>query len=110
MQSDNISSNLQMSNSRLNDFDMGEQNFGVLTIKVANVPMSSTLRILDSITDNSGSMIDRCFDGRTKMAHAAHVLHNVINTISNNDASVSMASYSFDNITDEIFLSRYYFT
>jgi len=98
-----ISSNLQMSNTRLPDFNMGEKMFGVLAIKVANKPMSSTLRVLDSVTDNSGSMGDICADGKSKMDHAKHVLKNVINTVALLFATVSIASYSFDDKTDEIF-------
>ena len=101
-----ISTSMSMSNSKLAKFSKfisGEETFGVLTIKVADVPMSTQLHILDSTTDMSGSMQDICSDGKSKMQHASHVLKNMVNTIVNNNAPVSMASYGFDNKTDEIF-------
>ena len=101
-----ISTSLSMSNAQLVEFSKfikGEETFGVLTIKVADVPMSTHLHIIDSATDISGSMQYICSDGKSKMQHASHVLKNMANAIVNNNAPVLMASYGFDNKTDEIF-------
>ena len=81
-----------------------EMKFGTLEIKIADTPMLTGHQVLDTSTDISGSMSDDCKDGKSKMQHARHTLQNIVSAIVNSkDASVTMATYGFDNMVDEIF-------
>lgn len=90
------------------DFTLFPENadmkFGTLEIKIADTPMLTGHQVLDTSTDISGSMSDCCNDGKSKMQHARHTLQNIVSAIVKSDeASVTMATYGFDNMVDEIF-------
>ena len=90
------------------DFNLFPENqamkFGILELKIADTPMLTTHQVLDTSTDISGSMSDCCNDGKSKMQHARHTLQNIVSAIVKSDgASVTMATYGFDNMVDEIF-------
>ena len=78
--------------------------FGVLEINIADTPMLTGHQVLDTNNDISGSMGDICSDGKSKMQHVVHTLKNIVSAIVKSDgASVTMATYGFDNKVDEIF-------
>jgi len=77
--------------------------FGVLEVKIADTPMLTGHQVLDTSNDISGSMSDVCKDGKTKMEHAIHTLKNIVSAIVKSEgASVTMATYGFDDKVDEI--------
>ena len=81
-----------------------DMKFGVFELKIADTPMLTQPQVLDTSNDISGSMDDHCKDGKTKMQHAIHTLKNIVSAIVKSDgASVTMATYGFDNKVDEIF-------
>ena len=78
--------------------------FGVFELKIADTPMLTGHQALDTSNDISGSMSDLCKDGKSKMQHAIHTLKNIVTAIvKSNEASVTMATYGFDNRIEEIF-------
>jgi hypothetical protein len=84
--------------------DNPNQKFGTLEIKIADTPMSTAHHVLDTNCDMSGSMDDNCSDGKTKMQHAKHTLKNIVTALSNTpDASVTMATYAFDDKVETVF-------
>jgi len=81
-----------------------EMKFGVFELKLADTPMLTGHQVLDTSTDISGSMSDCCKDGKSKMQHARHTLQNIVSAIVKSEgASVTMATYGFDDKVDEIF-------
>ena len=81
-----------------------DMKFGTIELKIADTPMLTTHQVLDTSTDISGSMSDCCKDGKSKMQHARHTLQNIVSAIVKSDgASVTMATYGFDNKIEEIF-------
>ena len=81
-----------------------DMKFGVFKLKIADTPMLAEHQVLDTSNDISGSMDDSCKDGKTKMQHAIHTLKNIVTAIVRSEgASVTMATYGFDNKIDEIF-------
>jgi len=81
-----------------------DMKFGILELNVADTPMLTTHQVLDTSTDISGSMGDDCKDGKSKMQHAIHTLKNIVSAIVKSDgASVTMATYGFDDKIEEIF-------
>ncbi len=83
------------------DHDM---KFGVFELKIADTPILTGHQVLDTSTDISGSMSDFCKDGKSKMQHARHTLQNIVSAVAKSDgASVTMATYGFDDKIDEIF-------
>lgn len=55
----------------------GGERFGILTVKTApGAPVAQPRAILFGL-DRSGSMDDRCADGRTKIQHATHTTKNL---------------------------------
>jgi hypothetical protein len=84
--------------------DDPDMMFGVFELKIADTPMLTEHQVLDTSNDISGSMDDHCKDGKTKMQHAIHTLKNIVSAIVKNDgASVTMATYGFDDKVEEIF-------
>jgi von Willebrand factor type A domain len=78
--------------------------FGILKIKIADTPMLTQPQVLDSSNDNSGSMADRCNDGKSKMEHAIHTLKNIVTAVAKSEqASITMGTYSFDDTVETIF-------
>lgn len=81
-----------------------DTKFGVFELKIADTPILTGHQVLDTSNDISGSMSDFCKDGKTKMQHAIHTLKNIVTAIvKRNEASVTMATYGFDNKIEEIF-------
>ena len=81
-----------------------ELTFGIMQLKIADTPMITQQQVLDTSNDISGSMAEYCSDGSSKMNHAIHTLKNIITSIANNTAaSVTMATYGFDDKIETIF-------
>jgi hypothetical protein len=84
--------------------DMPDSHFGIIQLIVADTPIYTKNQHVNCMIDISGSMADKCIDGRSQMTIAAHTLQNVINTIAQyDDADVTMSVYGFDNKIDTIF-------
>lgn len=91
------SSNLDTSKIQLPSTNT-ENKFGLLTLK--SVPSLLTDKNLEIIfqVDCSGSMSDKCSDGRTKMHHILHTLKNMILYFKENPAlKVYITIHSFDD-------------
>ena len=73
------------------------ENFGLLTLKAALSSMTTKqLELLFQI-DCSGSMQDKCSDGRTKMQHTLHTLKNMIHFLKENPSlKVQITIHAFD--------------
>jgi hypothetical protein len=51
--------------------------------------------------DISGSMSDRCRDGRTKMQHTSFTLERILDYMVENKIEVSIGLFAFDNVVEE---------
>ncbi len=76
-------------------------NFGVLTIKVPKGDLIGEPQTIIFTIDRSGSMDDRCSDGRTKMQHAAHTTKNLWDMLAAQQG-ITGALYTFDDKVDTI--------
>lgn len=74
-----------------------DAKFGVLNLK-ANL-MQLTQAEIEFVLqiDSSGSMSERCSDGRTKAEHIAHVLKNIIWYFKENSVNAFITIRAFDN-------------
>jgi hypothetical protein len=72
--------------------------FGVINLKIKKMDPSIQKRHFVFNVDCSGSMSDRCNDGRTKMDHANHTLINMINYFAEHpELMVSITVIAFDS-------------
>jgi Mg-chelatase subunit ChlD len=78
-----------------------KKTFGVLQLDV-NV-FQQLRRKLELIVnqDISGSMSDRCRDGRSKMEHTRFTLERIFDYMVQNGIDVSVGLYAFDNVIEE---------
>ena len=90
----------------LNDLDtnlvpvpISDAKFGILNLKSVSSPLTEeTLEFIFQI-DRSGSMRDRCLDGRTKMEHIIHTLNNIVNYfLENRSLKVFITVEAFDDL------------
>jgi len=93
--------------SPLSDLQLFEDDglvFGILQVTINSTPILHQDQVLDNNIDMSGSMEDTCQDGKSKMQHAKHTLKNIVTTVAKKpDASITMATYGFDDETETIF-------
>lgn len=75
-----------------------EYKFGILDIKIrTEIPITSKHIHMFFTIDASGSMSDRCSDGRSKMDHIHHTLENMLRIFhENKECNISVHVQSFD--------------
>jgi hypothetical protein len=72
--------------------------FGILDLEAIYAQITQEILEVLFMIDNSGSMCDSGFDGRTKMQHIIHTLTNIVNYFRENKISnVFITIYSFDD-------------
>jgi len=86
------------------DSENSNNTFGILDIKIrSEIPIVSKHVHMFFTIDASGSMSDRCSDGRTKMAHIHHTLENMLRLFHDNkDCKISIHIQSFDTIVKTV--------
>jgi uncharacterized protein YegL len=77
----------------------GEVKFGILNLKAATVSLNEEQEYdFIFMVDCSGSMSDRCADGRDKMQHIVHTLKNMITYFKENSGiKCHITVYAFDS-------------
>ena len=75
-----------------------DQSFGILNLQIRDsIPIVKVLHVIFTI-DRSGSMLDMCSDGLTKMAHIIFTLQNIIKMFhKKSEAKISIRVQSFDS-------------
>jgi hypothetical protein len=82
---------------------ISDAKFGILKLTAISAPMSSEIHEFIFMVDRSGSMSDKCSDGRDKMQHILHTLKNMIIYFKDNkNVKVFINIYAFDDKIDEI--------
>lgn len=78
--------------------DTDDYNFGILNINIRNeIPVTNKHIHVVFTIDASGSMNNRCSDGKTKMDHIHHTLSNMLRMFyENSDCNISIHVQSFD--------------
>lgn len=73
--------------------------FGILTFNAVSCNITSQGQEFVFVIDRSGSMSDRCSDGRTKMQHITHTLKNMILYFHENSIqNLYVTVFAFDDI------------
>ena len=57
---------------------ISDAKFGILKLTAISAPMNQDVNEMIFMVDRSGSMSDRCSDGRDKMQHILHTLKNML--------------------------------
>jgi hypothetical protein len=79
------------------DVTLQQNYFGVINLKIKKMVPSIQKRHFVFTVDCSGSMSDKCNDGRTKMDHANHTLINMMNYYAEHpELMVSITVFAFD--------------
>lgn len=82
---------------------ISDAKFGILKLNAIYSPMSQDVHEFIFMVDRSGSMSDKCSDGRDKMQHIIHTLKNMINYFKDNkSAKVYVNIFAFDDKIEEI--------
>ena len=86
------------------DTEDSEYKFGILDIKIrSEIPITRKHIHMVFTIDASGSMSDKCSDGRTKMDHIHHTLENMLRIFhENKECNISVHIQSFDTIVKTI--------
>jgi uncharacterized protein YegL len=72
--------------------------FGILSLSVASCSVTVQEQEFIFVIDRSGSMSDRCSDGRTKMQHISHTLKNMILYFHENPTiNLHISVFAFDD-------------
>ena len=78
--------------------------FGIINLKVIQIPMTKKVQHFIFTIDCSGSMSQQCQDGKSKMIHITHTLENMINYfIEHQEITVYISIYTFDDNVTTIF-------
>jgi len=73
-------------------------HFGILNFTALDTDVTKDEQEFLFVVDQSGSMSDRCSDGRTKMEHILHTLKNMILYLHDNPATnVNVCVFAFDD-------------
>jgi uncharacterized protein YegL len=80
------------------------KKFGVLTIEAEDMPVTESDKEIHSANDISGSMSDKCNDGRTKMQHANLTLENIVSLLSSysDKTNITLGITAFDDKLETI--------
>ena len=84
-------------------FESTDLLFGVFQLKFNETPIYDKTISINAKIDQSGSMGDKCKDGKTKMEHALHTFKNIGNTIHKVKANVELTVSGFDHELNPIF-------
>ena len=75
-----------------------DSKFGILNLQSISTPLSQKEHDFIFMVDCSGSMSDKCSDGRSKMQHIIHTLKNIILYFKeNNNIKVNITINAFDD-------------
>ena len=82
-----------------------DHQFGTITFEINSLPMNPGLQCIHFKNDMSGSMSDRCNDGRSKMAHLIHTKNNMLAVLAKNaeTTNILVESFGFDDVIEEVF-------
>jgi hypothetical protein len=81
-----------------------ETPYASLSLHALEFKMISSAILFHFMIDRSGSMGDKCSDGRTKMEHTLHTLRNALHLFaSNSEAEIYVKVDAFDDVVEDIF-------
>jgi hypothetical protein len=82
-----------------------DHQFGTITFEINSLPMNAGLQCIHFKNDMSGSMGDRCSDGRSKMSHLIHTKNNMLSVLAKNadTTDILVESFGFDDEIENIF-------
>jgi hypothetical protein len=75
----------------------GVPTFGKIKLNINKFPITKKHLDLEFNIDNSGSMSDRCADGRTKMDHMNFTVENILRYLQEHNVSATISVNSFDD-------------
>ena len=75
----------------------GVTTFGKIKLNINKFPITKKHLNLEFNIDNSGSMSDRCADGRTKMEHMNFTVENILRYLQEHNISATISVNSFDD-------------
>lgn len=78
-----------------------EKTFGILQLDINTFQQERKHLDLSVMQDISGSMSDKCKDGRTKMEHTRFTLERIFDYMVQNNVDVSVGLMGFDNVVEE---------
>jgi AraC-like DNA-binding protein len=84
-------------NAELIPIPITDAKFGILNLKAVSSPLSQEDFEFIFMVDCSGSMSDKCSDGRSKMQHIVHTLKNMILYFKENSIKINITVDSFDD-------------
>jgi hypothetical protein len=82
--------------------DDPELQFGIIKIDLISSPMIEKHQHILFTIDGSGSMQDKCVDGRSKMEHILHTLENILRLFHEKSSNISIHIQSFDDKIKEV--------
>lgn len=82
--------------------DDPELQFGIIKIDLISSPMIEKHQHILFTIDGSGSMQDKCADGRSKMEHILHTLENILRLFHEKSSNISIHIQSFDDKIKEV--------
>jgi hypothetical protein len=75
----------------------GIPTFGKIKLNINKFPITKKHLDLEFEIDNSGSMADKCPDGKTKMDHMNFTVENIMRYLQEHDVSATVCVNSFDD-------------
>jgi hypothetical protein len=75
----------------------GVPTFGKIKLNINKFPITKKHLDLEFNIDNSGSMSDRCADGRTKMDHMNFTVENILRYLQEHNVLATISVNSFDD-------------
>lgn len=84
----------------------GIPTFGKIKLNINKFPITKKHLDLTFNIDNSGSMSDRCADGRTKMEHMNFTVENILRYLQEHSVSATICVNTFDDSIKNIIKSQ----